>query len=64
MVKIKISIDREKCIGCGSCVAVCPAVFEIAKDGKSMPKKKELEDPGCAERAAQVCPVQCITIKK
>lgn len=63
MVKIKITVDREKCIGCGSCVAICPTHFEIGKDGKSEPKKNEVEDAGCVEKAAQVCPVQCIKIE-
>jgi ferredoxin len=64
MAKIKITIDREKCIGCGSCVAVCPSNWEITDDGKSKPKKTELNEVGCNEKAAQVCPVQCIKIIK
>ena len=31
----KIILQREKCIGCGSCWAVCPKHFELADDGKS-----------------------------
>ena len=36
-------IDQEKCIGCGTCVAVCGENFEL-KNGKSHPKKKEVTD--------------------
>ncbi|UCD04015.1 MAG: ferredoxin [Candidatus Woesearchaeota archaeon] len=64
MAKVKIIMDREKCIGCGSCVAVCPVNWEIKDDGKSKPKKTELNEVGCNEKAAQVCPVQCIKIEK
>jgi len=64
MAKIKISIDREKCIGCGSCIAICPDNWEMDGDGKSKPKKTELDDEGCNEKAAQVCPVQCIKVEK
>ena len=64
MAKIKIIMDREKCIGCGSCAAVCPINWELQDDGKSKPKKTELNDVGCNEKAAQVCPVQCIKIEK
>ncbi|MGB9703096.1 MAG: 4Fe-4S dicluster domain-containing protein [Candidatus Micrarchaeia archaeon] len=33
---MKIIIDSKKCIGCGTCVAVCPnQVFEM-KNGKSV----------------------------
>ena len=63
MGKIKISMEREKCIGCGSCVAVCDN-WELKDDGKAKPKKTELDDLGCNEKAAQVCPVQCIKIQK
>ena len=48
----------------GSCVAVCPVNWEIKNDGKSKPKKIELDEVGCNEKAAQVCPVQCIKIEK
>jgi len=68
----KIIIEREKCIGCGSCVALCPKSFEIADDGKAFIKdgKKdsknnvelETEKIGCAQEAADSCPVQCIHI--
>ena len=29
-----IKVDKEKCIGCGLCVSMCPGLFEL-KDGKS-----------------------------
>jgi len=64
MVKVKIVHDREKCIDCGACVAVCPANWELAKDGRARPKKTELDDIGCNQDAADSCPVQCIKIKK
>ncbi len=68
----KIKLEREKCIGCGSCAALCDKFFEIAEDGKSHIKnadKKELEELEvekieCAESAVQACPVQCIHIDK
>lgn len=61
---VKIEIDRSKCIGCGSCAAVCPDNWEMADDGKSKPKKTEVKEVGCNEKAAQVCPVKCIKIIK
>ncbi|OGW74504.1 MAG: ferredoxin, partial [Nitrospirae bacterium RIFCSPHIGHO2_02_FULL_40_19] len=27
-------VDEEKCIGCGNCAEICPAVFQL-KDEKS-----------------------------
>lgn len=72
-IHMKIIQEREKCIGCGSCVAVCPKYWELAEDGKSnllgsKPQGKnyelELEKAGCNQEAADICPVQCIKIEK
>jgi ferredoxin len=68
----KIKIEREKCIGCGSCAALCSKYFEIADDGKSHLKggtgaeidELEVEKIECAESAAEACPVQCIHVEK
>ena len=69
---VMIKLEREKCIGCGSCQALCPKYFEIIDDGKSHIKdstKQEIEELEvekieCAESAADTCPVQCIHIEK
>ena len=57
----KIYIDKEKCIGCGVCEAICPGVF-IMKNGKAEIKVKETKEP-CAKEAADSCPVNAIEIK-
>jgi len=60
----KIKIDKECCIGCGSCASICPEFFELGEDGKSHCKKEETDDIGCAQQAAEACPVECIKIEK
>ncbi len=60
---IRIMHDKNVCIGCGACVAVCPENWEMASDGKSKLKKTELTDLGCNMDAAQSCPVNCIHIE-
>ena len=71
---MKIILEKSKCIGCGSCVAVCPKIFEIAEDGKSHLKESkvnpvtqneelEVRDVDCATQAAEICPVECIKVK-
>jgi len=70
MAKIRLEID--KCIGCGSCSAVCPKYFEMAENGKAHLKdaaKSEVEELEvqkieCAETAVEMCPVQCIHVDK
>ncbi|MFA5133370.1 MAG: ferredoxin [Patescibacteria group bacterium] len=31
----KVKIDKKKCIGCGTCAALAPGIFEIGKDFKA-----------------------------
>lgn len=70
----KVILDRDACIGCGSCQALCPKYWEMADDAKvnflgskKMEGEKyelELEDAGCNQQAEEACPVQCIHIEK
>lgn len=57
----KIKVDRNTCIGCGSCVAICPASFEM-KDGKAKEKKAQVAKITCEKEAADSCPVNAISI--
>ena len=69
---MKIIIELDKCIGCGTCETVCPKFFEIKDDNKSYLKKGktagnkselEIRDIGCVKEAQQGCPTKCIHIK-
>ena len=54
-----IKIDKEKCIGCGSCAAVCSQVFELTDDGKA--KVKAQKKIPCVKEAIDICPVDAIS---
>jgi len=55
-----VSIDKEKCIGCGSCESVCSKVFEM-KDMKAHVKAgQEKSKSDCVKEAVDVCPVDAI----
>ena len=55
-----VSVDREKCIGCGACAATCQKVFEL-RDGKSFVKKgQEKSKESCVKEAVDSCPVNAI----
>ena len=59
----KPAIDRQKCIGCGSCMALAPEVFEL--DSQNISSVKETWTNASDEKllqAVQGCPVQAITI--
>jgi len=52
-----VVVDKEKCIGCGACVALCPDMFEL-KDGKSIVKNSNAK---CDVKSAiETCPTQAI----
>ena len=57
----KVKVDKEKCIGCGACVAICPEIFQL-KESKVNVKKASTEKE-CAKQAADSCPVNAITLK-
>jgi ferredoxin len=68
---MEISIDREGCIGCGVCEAMCPEVFKLLEDGKSgiveKYRKRSLgegevgdDSTSCVEYARDSCPVEVI----
>lgn len=60
---IKIEFNKEVCIGCGTCAAVCPDNWVMDGD-KAKPLKTELKEVGCNKEAADACPVQAIRIAK
>jgi ferredoxin len=59
---MKIKVNKEKCIGCGYCVSVCPEVFKFGEDGKSRVKEGvDLEkNKNCIKEAKEGCPVGAI----
>jgi len=73
IANMKIKLERSKCIGCGSCAAVCDKFFEMAEDGLSHLKNSkkdergneelEIAEVGCAKEAAEICPVQIIHVE-
>ncbi|MFA6423504.1 MAG: ferredoxin [Patescibacteria group bacterium] len=59
----KLKVDKEKCIGCGTCVSLAPKIFELDDDGKSKVKDGEAQGSE-VEEAISSCPVQAISIEK
>ena len=55
-----VSVDQEKCIGCGACVGMCPDVFELL-NGKSHVKNKECPNCDC-QSVVNTCPVNAISL--
>ena len=58
----KVTVDEEKCIGCGECVDVCPVEVYEMQDGKSSPVNAD-ECLGC-ESCVEVCDQDAITVEE
>jgi ferredoxin len=60
---MKVTVDKDVCIGSGNCESIAPEVFEL-KDGKSQVKKSEV--PGALEekvkKAEKECPSGAISV--
>jgi ferredoxin len=57
----KVAIDKNECIGCGSCHDLCPEVFSVDEE---IEKAEVIQPTGgpedCIEEAMVECPMQCI----
>jgi len=60
---MKIEVDRELCIGCGTCVSIAPETFELDSEGKSVVKIPQGNDEETIMDAAKSCPTGAIIIK-
>jgi len=62
---MKIEVNKDVCIGCGVCTALCPGIFELKGDMKSHVKDGDhSKEAPCADKAASSCPVGAISVKK
>jgi len=59
---VKVVVDRDTCIGSGTCIQLAPGGFELDDEGVAAP----LESPSATETALRTaersCPVRAITI--
>ncbi len=62
---MRVIVDREVCIGAGTCVVIAPAYFELDEQGLARVLKAEV-DPGDEElvrEAEAKCPVEAIFVE-
>lgn len=56
-----VFIEEEECIGCGSCVEICPEVFQMEEgEEKAEVIKPEGGPEDLIQEAMDTCPVSCI----
>ena len=63
---MKVKVNKDACIGCGACAAICDEVFEINDEGLSEAKveevKEELQDE--VRDAVDSCPTGAIEVNE
>ena len=63
---MKVTVDRDTCIGCGVCVAMCPDLFKLDDESiaivktNTVPPNLETE----ARETAESCAVDAIYIEE
>jgi ferredoxin len=62
---INVRVDRDVCQNHGQCVFSAPQVFELDDDGELVQLQDDVDEDlrDAVEEAADVCPVQAITIE-
>lgn len=56
-----LKIDSEKCIGCGTCISMCPDCFKMNDEGKARVSCKERKCACNVDDIIRVCPVDAIS---
>ncbi|ADU62472.1 MAG: ferredoxin [Pseudodesulfovibrio sp.] len=56
-----IVIDHDECIGCESCVEICPDVFEMDSDGEKAIVINADSTADCVDEAIETCPNEAIS---
>lgn len=60
-----VVIETEECIGCQSCVELCPDVFGFDEENeKATVLVEKGDDEACIQEAIDTCPVTCIHWKE
>ena len=58
-------VDKDTCVGCGVCTAICPEIFEMGDDGIAEASENEIAGNliESAKDAEEQCPVSAITVE-
>lgn len=59
---MKVKVNKEACIGCGACAAICDKVFVIDDEGLSKVVNPEVkkDDEQAVKDAIESCPTGAI----
>ncbi len=57
---MKVKVDKNICIGCGTCVVIAPKSFKLGDDGKAEIVKPQEDSEEKIKEAVDSCPVSAI----
>jgi ferredoxin len=60
---MKVSVDFDVCASTGSCMQICPEVFEVRSDGYILQEEPGEELREKVQMAADMCPTAAITVE-
>jgi ferredoxin len=61
---MKQVLIEDSCVGCGSCVEICPEVFELDGEAAVVKRDADLSLNKKIVEAAEACPVEAIFYEK
>ncbi|HEY5060492.1 MAG TPA: patatin-like phospholipase family protein [Gemmatimonadaceae bacterium] len=62
--RFELEVDRDKCIGCGLCVALAPNLMGLDADGKAYPRTRTVDWSPADGDFVQFCPTSAIVARK
>ena len=61
---MRVTADRELCVGSGACEMLAPDVFEVSDDGVVQVLQDQPDDEESVRQAAQQCPTRALSLQE
>ncbi|NEM05107.1 ferredoxin [Geodermatophilus normandii] len=61
---MRVTVDRELCVGSGACEVLAPDVFEVDDDGAVRVLQAEPDDEDAVRQAALQCPTRALSLEE
>ena len=63
-LKLTISINERRCLGCGGCMDTAPSMFRLGRQFSAYigPSEADAEDRALIREAEMFCPARAITV--